>query len=116
MTERPFALLEHNTGTDIHWDLLIAEPDREDLATWRVLSDPRLVDRSDVVALPHHRRVYLTYEGPISRDRGVVRRVAGGVLTVEPGFAGTVGGRFSVDTETWRGTWRITQTDLTREP
>ncbi len=36
------------------------------------------IRRQQVTPLPDHRREYLDYEGPVSGDRGHVRRVAAG--------------------------------------
>lgn len=46
------------------------------LVAFQQIRAERLVD---------HRRHYLTYEGPISRDRGVVRRVAQGTYRMSAG-------------------------------
>ncbi|TWT41739.1 hypothetical protein RAS1_28610 [Phycisphaerae bacterium RAS1] len=83
-----FVLLEHDlsgaapgvegAGTR-HWDLMIEVPGKDALGTWRLLGDP--MEEVSVVAKPigDHRRAYLDYEGPVSRGRGVVRRVDTGV-------------------------------------
>ncbi len=74
-----FALLEHQTSEGVHWDLLIEVRDRERLATWRIYADPR--GRSDPVPcerIADHRPLYLDYEGPISGNRGRVRRIDAG--------------------------------------
>lgn len=54
----------------LHWDFLL-EADGT-LRAWRLLSEPE--QGSSIVAepLPNHRLFYLTYEGPISGDRGAV--------------------------------------------
>ncbi len=70
-----FALLEHRTRTGAHWDLLVEVPDAERLITWRLSQNP-LTQTGPIVAerIADHRRVYLEYEGPVSGDRGEVRR------------------------------------------
>lgn len=71
-----FALLEHTTPAGVHWDLLIETAPGSPLVTWRLRSDPC---RSQVPIpaerIADHRNAYLTYEGPISGDRGSVRRI-----------------------------------------
>ena len=76
-----FVILEH-TGTPTykpgrHWDLMLQIEDR--LRTWELEALP--VDGVAVrsVALPDHRLDYLDYEGPLSQDRGTVRRCDWGV-------------------------------------
>ncbi len=86
----PTVLLEHTTDSDRHYDWLFANPDAPAtpyrLTTWRVTVPPwRWPDRGELelVRLPDHRRVYLEYEGPLTRGRGFVRRVDAGELQVE---------------------------------
>jgi hypothetical protein len=69
-----FALLEHTTAKGVHWDLLVERPDRDRLATWRLLENPLENDEVPAEPIGDHRRIYLEYEGPISRGRGWVRR------------------------------------------
>jgi len=73
-------ILEH-TGTasykpGVHWDLLCEAG--ETLRAWAFPESPFAVLQQKVTALPAHRAIYLDYEGPISGDRGCVRRVATG--------------------------------------
>lgn len=83
-----FALLEHTTGpavTDVHWDFLIELAGQERLRTWRLADSPLQAapgQRIPATRLPDHRPVYLTYEGPISGDRGHVRRLDHGPAEV----------------------------------
>ncbi len=67
-----FVILEHQWN-GVHWDLMLEQG--EALATWAI--DAPIVDGVDLPArsLASHRRHYLDYEGPISGDRGTVRRV-----------------------------------------
>lgn len=71
-----FVLLEH-TWNGVHWDFML---EREGvLKTWALDVLPNLDDaETDARALPDHRAAYLDYEGPISGDRGSVRRLDGG--------------------------------------
>lgn len=74
-----FALLEHATDQASHWDLLIEQPGEEGLATWRLGDDPTAA-ATPIAAerIQNHRRIYLTFEGPLSGGRGQVRRIAAG--------------------------------------
>lgn len=79
-TVRRFAVLRHVTpATDArpsHFDLLIENGDT--LATWALSQPLSEAGRQTACQLPAHRLLYLDYEGPISNNRGEVRRVAGG--------------------------------------
>ena len=73
----PFVVLHHaeSTGGE-HWDLMLDDGDA--LATWQLFAWPP-TGRMRACEIFRHRRRYLTYEGPLSRDRGTVRRVESGV-------------------------------------
>jgi hypothetical protein len=78
-----FAVLLHQPPKDStesdHFDLLLEH--NGSLLTWRLPIEPLLEEsRCYATELPPHRLVYLTYEGPISGDRGTVKRVAAGEL------------------------------------
>lgn len=79
---RRFVILEHDAGA-IHWDFLLDTADDAPLMTWRLAANP-LVGPSPIAAtrLPDHRRRYLDYEGPLSGDRGSVRRVEQGAAVL----------------------------------
>jgi hypothetical protein len=66
-----FTILEHNWPA-LHWDFLLEAGSV--LRAWRLLAVP--VPGSTVPAEQNadHRFVYLDYEGPVSGDRGSVRR------------------------------------------
>lgn len=70
-----FVVLEH-TWRGVHWDFMLERGSV--LRTW-VLDQPPDVP-GPLAARPSfdHRTVYLDYEGPVSQDRGVVRRWDGG--------------------------------------
>lgn len=58
-----------------HFDLMFEDGDS--LVTWAIAELPS--DRPQAAAeLAPHRREYLTYEGPVSQNRGRVERVAAG--------------------------------------
>jgi hypothetical protein len=74
-------LLLHEGHGVTHVDLLI-ERDDGPLMTFRapvglsVLLEDGQDAKFDAERLPEHRRVYLDYEGPVSNNRGSVRRIA----------------------------------------
>ncbi|REJ89484.1 MAG: hypothetical protein DWQ34_19730 [Planctomycetota bacterium] len=79
-----FVILAHDHPFP-HWDLMFECGDA--LRTWRLLEEPG-PDR--VVAaepLADHRKHYLDYEGSVSGDRGVVKRVESGVFSGDPAAA-----------------------------
>lgn len=65
-----FAILEHDHPT-LHWDFML-EADGV-LLTWRLAAPPSLGD-TPAEAIANHRLAYLTYEGPVSGNRGHVKR------------------------------------------
>jgi hypothetical protein len=82
MQARRFVVLLHEVGGSQHWDFCLEAEDA--LATWQIERDPltwaQCVSCEPLHArrLPDHRKAYLTYEGPVSGNRGKVRRVANG--------------------------------------
>lgn len=83
-------LLRHdvpdNFGRPSHWDLLLER--EEDCWTWAIEELHTAFggdsDRTNVSAkrLANHRKHYLDYEGPVSRDRGEVTRVLTGTYEI----------------------------------
>jgi hypothetical protein len=82
-----FVILNHRVADGEHWDLMIELPeasgrgtDFHGLAAWQLADDPLERPREAIAAtrLADHRLAYLEYEGPISGDRGQVRRVEEG--------------------------------------
>ncbi|HBN74493.1 MAG TPA: hypothetical protein DD473_01465 [Planctomycetaceae bacterium] len=86
-----FVLLEHDHPA-LHWDFMLESG--ETLKTWRlpepfVTADVHPVQelqhlseneiKLTVVQLPDHRMRYLEYEGPVSGDRGFVKRIDQGM-------------------------------------
>lgn len=66
-----FAILEHDWPAT-HWDFLLeAGPV---LRAWRLLAEPAAGRVVPAEANADHRLLYLDYEGPVSGDRGTVRR------------------------------------------
>jgi hypothetical protein len=64
-----------------HWDLMLEQGDA--LRTWALPCEPSagLVCQAD--GLPDHRLAYLTYQGPVSGDRGRVTRWDEGLYTLD---------------------------------
>jgi hypothetical protein len=73
-----FVVLEHRWN-GVHWDVMLETGGH--LRTWAV--DAPIVPGQELPArsLPDHRLAYLTYEGPISGDRGQVRRIDAGTYS-----------------------------------
>ena len=73
-----FVILHHRVADGEHWDLMLEHGGV--LLTWQLQREP--VDRSSLPIparrIGDHRRAYLEYEGPLSGDRGHVRRVEAG--------------------------------------
>lgn len=81
---RATVLLEHTTLDGVHYDWMLEDPaggPEAQLITFR-LSRPAQEwparRRWGLIELGAHRRAYLSYEGPLSGQRGHVRRVAAG--------------------------------------
>jgi hypothetical protein len=73
-----FVLLEHE-WIGIHWDFML-ERDGV-LKTWALDALPAAGPEREARHLPDHRTAYLEYEGPVSHNRGWVRRIDEGVYT-----------------------------------
>jgi len=71
-----FVLHRHETPPDYpqpsHWDLMLQFGDR--LRTWALAYPLDSPETQIAEALADHRSAYLDYEGPISGNRGTVRR------------------------------------------
>jgi hypothetical protein len=73
-----FVLLEHRWD-GVHWDFMLEAG--AVLRTW-ALDAPIVPGKTQPArALGDHRLAYLAYEGPVSGDRGWVRRIDSGVYT-----------------------------------
>jgi hypothetical protein len=66
-----FVILEHDHPI-LHWDLMLEAGDA--LHTWRLAEEPVQERAIEATALADHRAMYLDYEGPVSGNRGTVRR------------------------------------------
>lgn len=69
-----YVLLEHRWN-GVHYDLMLEHEGW--LRTWKMVEALQTGDQP-ITELPRHRLAYLEYEGPVSGDRGTVRRVATG--------------------------------------
>ena len=81
---RRFAVLHHADGADAaHYDFLFETSASSSLVTFRLPEWPLAAGTSHAaLKLRDHRRIYLTYEGQISGDRGHVSRVDEGNVRV----------------------------------
>jgi hypothetical protein len=75
-----FVVLTHDFPT-LHWDFMLEHGDA--LRTWRLARAPLELAPVAAEALPDHRLHYLDYEGPVSGNRGEVRRWDAGEFTWE---------------------------------
>jgi hypothetical protein len=66
-----FVVLIHDSPM-LHWDFMLEN--EAALRTWRLARQPSEPGPIDAEALADHRLAYLDYEGPVSGDRGSVRR------------------------------------------
>jgi hypothetical protein len=77
-----FVVLEHCLPPDdargLHWDLMLEAPPA--LRTWALSAAPAADGKITARQLPPHRIEYLDYQGPVSGNRGSVRRWDQGVF------------------------------------
>jgi DNA polymerase Ligase (LigD) len=66
-----FVILEHD-HPHLHWDFLLEHQGA--LRSWRLAAPPEDGKRTPATPLPDHRLAYLDYEGPVSGNRGTVKR------------------------------------------
>jgi hypothetical protein len=76
---KQFVILEH-CYRGVHWDFMLECG--QVLRTWALAEQPRSGQTIQARPLPDHRLAYLEYEGPISRDRGEVKRWDRGTYTL----------------------------------
>lgn len=78
-----FVILHHQLDDSEHFDLMLEHG--EGLLTWQIPCRPDFLNYFPMPArrLADHRKAYLTYEGPVSKNRGTVRRVDAGPLVIE---------------------------------
>lgn len=70
-------VLHHHTDDKAHYDLMIEIDGTAQLSTWRISENEfhSFLDGAEITAekIQDHRREYLTYEGPVSNNRGHVK-------------------------------------------
>jgi hypothetical protein len=74
-----FVVLIHDYP-ELHWDFMLEK--EAILRTWRLSRSPAEAGPIDAESLADHRLAYLDYEGPVSDNRGSVRRFDRGKYTV----------------------------------
>ena len=86
MTSFRYVVLHHTGIENPHFDLMLDQSLDSELSTWRLPHWPPLPGDA-FMPLTKHRRDYLEYEGPVSGNRGQVKRIAAGHYTVveQPG-------------------------------
>jgi len=103
-----FVILHHRAVLGDHWDLMLERGDV--LWTWQLLRDP--TDRANFPIparrIDDHRLAYLTYEGPISGDRGTVRRIDAGTYRLDSAEEGSLVVR--LEGATLQGVFTLIQT------
>lgn len=96
MLLHPTVLLRHEAGASVHHDWMLLDPTlaasassagADDRVLWTARVQPasdcwRSMAQWDVEPIAHHRRAFLTYEGPLSGRRGSVVRVDEGEFAV----------------------------------
>lgn len=103
-------ILEHRHRGGRHWDWLFEEPELpvgSDGSLWaaRLPRSPRYWPAEPfalmITPLAAHRRRYLTYQGPLTRQRGIVRRIERGTVLPHRWHAG--GGWLTLSLAGWCG-------------
>jgi hypothetical protein len=89
-----FVVLEHDHPV-LHWDLMLEVG--QALRTWRLAEPPREGRSVAAEAIGDHRLAYLDYEGPVSGNRGRVKRWDGGTFEWLKQEAATVAVRLAGD-------------------
>lgn len=72
-SENQWVLLFHSLGNESHYDLMIRDGSR--LLTWRLVQMPTRGATVSAERIADHRLLYLDYEGPLSGNRGEVKRI-----------------------------------------
>ncbi len=117
-----FAVLEHD-HPERHWDFLLEHGDAA--RTWRLPAPPQPGQLLPATPLPDHRKLYLDYEGPVSRNRGTVKQWDAGTFTtvvwsgqrVEVELNGwRLRGRCVLCLETSSGRWTLSLQQSTSGP
>ena len=77
-----FVIQKHVLRTDIHWDFMFESGPA--LQTYRLDKSPEqtLLNSANAVKIFDHALKYLTYQGPLSNDRGTVSIVESGTYQI----------------------------------
>ncbi len=89
MTSLRFVIVHHTGIDDPHFDVMFETAPGSALTTFRLPAWPPTAPLS-ATPLRDHRAAYLDYEGPVSHDRGQVRRVQEGRCHVIGSAAGWI--------------------------
>jgi hypothetical protein len=89
-----YVVLHHEGLSEPHFDLMFESADDSLLATWRANEWP-IHHGSVLTKLADHRRAYLDYEGPLTGDRGSVKRVTAGTFLLANNNTGLFAGEFT---------------------
>jgi hypothetical protein len=85
VTTLRYAILFHSEITEPHFDLMFEPSAGSPLVTWR--SPIWSITRpTELVRLADHRNLFLEFEGPLSGNRGRVKRVDGGKCQADAMF------------------------------
>ena len=77
-----YVVLRHEGVQPPHFDLMFETSAGSELSTWQSAIWP--IDRRTLLTrIGDHRRDYLTYEGPVSDNRGWVKRVMTGTCWIQ---------------------------------
>ena len=68
-----FVILKHQGHGDLHYDLMLEGGEK--LITWNCSQNPITHPTTEYRRIADHRKAYLTYEGPVSQNRGTVERI-----------------------------------------
>jgi hypothetical protein len=80
MSPLRYVVLFHEGFGEPHYDVMFESSAEASLITFRAPTwPPKSGDRW--TRLGEHRRMYLDYQGPVSKDRGTVRRITSGTHT-----------------------------------
>ncbi len=80
-----YVILHHTGIAEPHFDVMFEPAPGQPLRTFRA-SDWPITQPIDLIPLSDHRRHYLTYEGPVSGNRGQVVRIEAGTYRIEPNW------------------------------
>jgi hypothetical protein len=89
MTPLRYAVVHHTGIAEPHFDVMFETAPGSALTTFRLPLWPPAA-RLAAVPLAEHRAAYLDYEGPVSGNRGEVRRVQSGTCHVVSNASGWV--------------------------